>query len=278
VAARPGAKPKVSKGEIYKSVVLRIFKKRYKRGQTSVSFSRADIKAAAQQLGVDPKNVGDLVYTYRYRRELPAEIRAKAPKGQVWIIRGVGDALYRFDAVAEEYALIRPRAGLAATKVPDSTPGIIFKYALGDEQALLARVRYNRLLDIFAGVASYPLQSHLRTNIKGIGQTETDEVYVGIDARGAHYVFPVQAKGGSDNHSIVQIEQDFAMCRARFPDCICRCVAAQFFDGDKIALFLFDVDGHGEAVILREAHYRLVPTDQISEAELDSYRTLALES
>lgn len=65
---------------------------------------------------------------------------------------------------------------LAETKIPDSTPGIIAKYALNDEQALLAKVRYNRLIDIFTGVACYSLQSHLRTTVPKIGQVETDEI------------------------------------------------------------------------------------------------------
>jgi len=88
-------------------------------------------------------------------------------------------------------------------------------YALGDEQALLARVRYNRLIDIFLGITCYSLQNHLRTSVPDIGQVETDELYVGIDARGCQYVIPVQAKGGSDTLNIVQIEQDMALCEAR---------------------------------------------------------------
>lgn len=110
---------------------------------------------------------------------------------------------YLFDSVPTDYAYITPRSGLAETKVPDATPGAIAMYALDDEQAVLARVRYNRLIDIFMGVASYSLQSHLRTQVGDIGQVETDEVYVGID-----------------RHSIVQIEQDIAMCKAKFENCI----------------------------------------------------------
>lgn len=44
------------------------------------------------------------------------------------------------------------RAALAETKVADATPGMIAMYAAGDEQALLARIRYNRLIDVFMGV------------------------------------------------------------------------------------------------------------------------------
>ncbi len=264
-----------SKGKMYESCIKHIFDGRYTKGASSVDFSRADVEAAAKKLGLDPKNVGDVIHSYRYRRDLPAEIAERARKGEVWIIRGTGTAKYRFDSAPIDYAYIRPRSGLAETRIPDATPGAIAMYALDDEQALLARVRYNRLIDIFTGVASYSLQSHLRTQVGDIGQVETDEVYVGIDRQGAHYVFPVQAKGGDDRHSIVQIEQDIAMCKAKFPNCICRPIAAQFIGKEKIALFSFEEGRGGEAKILHERHYLLVEADQISKDDLERYRKLA---
>ena len=91
------------------------------------------------------------------------------------------------------------------TKVPDSTPELIRARALGDEQALLALVRYNRLIDLFLGASAHSLQNHLRTTVKGIGQVEVDEVYLAVDRYGAQYVIPVQAKGGNDQIGIVQI-------------------------------------------------------------------------
>ena len=69
---------------------------------------------------------------------------------------------------------------------------------MSDEQALLAKVRYNRLIDVFLGVAAYSLQNHLRTTVSDVGQLEIDEIYVGVDRQGRQYVMPVQAKGGSD--------------------------------------------------------------------------------
>jgi len=53
------------------------------------------------------------------------------------------------------YAIARPNPLLSETKIPDATPGIIDMYALTDEQALLAKVRYNRLVDVFTGVTCY---------------------------------------------------------------------------------------------------------------------------
>ena len=108
---------------------------------------------------------------------------------------------------------ISPNPNLAVIKIPNATLGIIGKYAFSDEQALLARVRYNRLIDIFLGITCYSLQNHFRTTVKGMVQVETDEVYVGVDKGGSHYIIPVQAKSGKDNLSQVQTAGHRAMRR-----------------------------------------------------------------
>ena len=92
------------------------------------------------------------------------------------------------------FNLIEPRQGLRTIRLPDATPASSPSTRLSDEQALLARVRYNRLLDVFTGLACYPLQSHLRTSITipsaidgtpSSSQVETDDLYVGLDEHGA---------------------------------------------------------------------------------------------
>ncbi|MCI0494152.1 endonuclease, partial [candidate division KSB1 bacterium] len=166
---------------------------------------------------------------------------------------------------------IIPNPMLSETKIPDSTPGIIAKYALNDEQALLAKLRYNRMIDIFTGITCYSLQNHLRTTVKEMGQIETDELYVGIDRKGVQYVLPVQAKGGNDQLNIIQIEQDFAMCTEKFRNLICIPIAAQFIDENLIALFSFE-NGEKGISISSEKHYRLVPHEELTDEELISYR------
>jgi hypothetical protein len=168
-----------------------------------------------------------------------------------------------------------PDNDLAHTKVPDATPGVVSRYALSDEQALLAKLRYNRLVDIFTGVTCYSIQNHLRTTVSGIGQVETDEVYIGLDKRGAHYVLPIQAKGGADELGVVQVEQDMALCEERFPGLLCRPIGAQFMQSDVIALFEFDLDEEQGVVKLAERHYKLVPQEDLTEAELQKYRQRA---
>lgn len=255
----------------YVRIIERIFDSRFAEGADEVPFEREDIVRAAEDLGIKlPKNLGDVIYSFRYRAMLPDSVKSRAPAGRDWIIRPAGSGRYRFVAT-EATVTIVPDPLLAETKIPDGTPGIIAMYALTDEQALLARLRYNRLIDVLTGVACYSLQSHLRTQVSGLGQVETDEIYVGVDRRGAHYVFPVQSKGRRDRLSIVQIEQDLALCAAKFPSLICRPIAAQFVADDLIALFESEETQAGVAKS-SERHYRLVAPDTIAEADLDAYR------
>ena len=137
---------------------------------------------------------------------------------------------------------------------------------------MLAKLRYNRLIDIFTGLTCYSIQNHLRTTVRGIGQIETDEIYVGLDNQGTHYSLTVQAKGKSDQIGVVQIEQDLALCREKFPELIPRPIAAQIMDDDSIAMFEFGTDADGSIVKLAEKRYRLLPESQLSREELALYR------
>jgi hypothetical protein len=204
---------------------------------------------------------------------LPARLRSRAPKGKQWLIQPAGKAKYRFVASALP-AQITPNAMLTRIKVPDATPGVIQLYALNDEQALLAKVRYNRLVDLFTRVTCYSLQSHLRTTVPDLGQVETDELYVGVDRGGAQYVLPVQAKGSKDHVSVVQIQQDIELCRHRYPQLICRPIGAQTLKDGTIALFEFCVSAEGVRILL-ERHYRLVPPNELTPQDLEEYRKAA---
>ena len=259
----------VRKANRYVQIIESIFFKYYREDAAEVSFERADIVKSAGELGIKlPKNLGDVLYSFRYRASLPESITQKAPEGSEWIIRPAGRAQYKF--VLTTQANLVPSRMLVQTKILDATPGVIEKYALNDEQALLAKLRYNRLIDIFTGITCYSLQNHLRTTVPAIGQVEMDEVYIGIDKRGALYVLPVQAKGGSDKIGIVQIEQDFAACATKFPTLICRSIAAQFMDRRTIALFELEQTDKGIG-ISAEKHYTLVSPDELSTEELESY-------
>lgn len=255
----------------YGPVIEKIFFSHYEDGVNNFYFHRSEIRMASAELGIEipVANYGDLLYYFRFRGQLPERVRATTTPDRPWVIRLAGTGRYRFQATA--LANILPSPGRAQTKVPDATPGVVAMYRLNDEQALLAKLRYNRLIDIFTGVTRYSLQNHLRTQVPDMGQTETDEIYVGVDRRGVHHVFPVQAKGGREKLGIVQVEQDYALCRYRFPSLVCRPIAAQFMSDDVIVLFDFE-EQNDELVVASERYYRLVPAEQLTTEDLDLYQ------
>ena len=254
----------------YTKIVESIFHAKYEAGQRQIDFKRDEIIDAAARLGVRlPKNLGDVIYSFRYRVPLPESILATAPSGRMWIIRPAGRGRYRFALVRD--TPLQPNPNLAETKIPDATPGMIAKYAFGNEQGVLARIRYNRLLDVFLGIACYSLQNHFRTTVPNVGQIETDEIYVGVDKRGAHYVLPVQAKGNKDRLNRVQIEQDIAMCADKLPDLICRPIGTQWMGDDVVALFEFE-SADDDLRVVAERHYRLVPAESVTSDDLRRYR------
>ncbi len=254
----------------YTSIIEKIFLSHYSVNKDYVEFERSDLEKVAIELNIDvPRNLGDIIYSFRFRTDFPEKIIEKAPEGKMWVIRLAGRGKYKFALVPDKP--IEPNPNMISIKIPDATPGIVAKYLLNDEQALLAKVRYNRLIDVFLAITCYSLQNHLRTTVPEMGQVETDEIYVGLDKKGKHYVVPIQAKGGTDKISIVQIEQDFGLCKHKFPLLICRPVAAQFTSEDEIVLYEFG-EGDEELGILTEKHYKLVSPDEISDADLKDYK------
>ena len=255
----------------YQAIIIDIFQRNYQGGD-QFEFEREEIAAAAHRLDITPpKNLGDVIYTFRYRKSLPEPILDTQPEDRHWLILGAGDARYRFRL--SKLTTIVPTKGMLVRKIPDATPEIISQYALTDEQALLAKIRYNRLIDVFLGIVASSLQNHLRTKIPNYGQIEIDELYVGVDSKGAQYIVPVQAKGGSDTLGVIQTIQDTIFCETqdRYKHCIPRPVSAQFMADDTIAMFELTFDGD-EVSIVREKHYRLTEAKDIDEKDLAAYR------
>jgi hypothetical protein len=254
----------------YSALIEKIFFDHYAKGTSSFEFERSELQTAARVLKIDlPANLGDVLYAMRFRTPMPDTILRTQPKGFEWIIELAGRARYRFRLAKENRIL--PNTNLAVIKIPDNTPEIIMSYALDDEQALLAKVRYNRLIDIFLGLTTFSLQNHLRTTVTGVGQIEIDEVYVGIDKHGCHYIIPVQAKGGTDQISVVQTNQDLLWCNQKFPQLRGRPISAQFVSSDQIALFELTID-NDEVRVLEERHYKLVPASELDQKEISRYR------
>jgi hypothetical protein len=270
---------------IYVSIMTELFGRHNAKSCDEFDWDRSEITEIADHLGKKvPSNIGDNIYAIRHGRDkLPDSVISLATPRH-WVLLPNGKSKYKF--VKAKNGPFPPDLALGAIKVPDSTPEIVKRYALGDEQAVLARIRYNRLIDLFFGFAAYPLQSHLRTTVNAFSrsQIETDELYVGVDRRGAQYIIPVQAKGKpkKDIISAVQAIQDIYCCREKFPNLICKSIAAQTIridstaDGSEtytIALMELDIEpgSHFDVSKVQERHYRLVSGKSITDAELVKY-------
>jgi hypothetical protein len=63
----------------YSQIIEKIFLEKYKDEMTELTFLREDIVRIAKKIGVKlPKNLGDVIYSFRYRAQLPESIRTKA--------------------------------------------------------------------------------------------------------------------------------------------------------------------------------------------------------
>ena len=83
----------------YEQLIEAIFLARYKKGSRMVPFEREDIERTAKKLKIKlPKNLGDVIYSFRFRSALPEAVSSRAPEGANWIIRLAGKAKYCFVA------------------------------------------------------------------------------------------------------------------------------------------------------------------------------------
>jgi hypothetical protein len=141
---------------IYDRLMSEIFKRHDGENRDEFGFERDEMTAILREWGESVRNLGDVPYSYRGgRRLLPDDI---ASTGN-WVIEGRGRGRYAFRRLSRSpYIAIPP--DLQAISVLDATPDIILKYGGSDEQGLLTRVRYNRLVGAF--------------NNRGRGQGQTD--------------------------------------------------------------------------------------------------------
>jgi len=56
----------------YAQIIEDIFFSKFKEGDTRVEFTREEFATSAEKLGIElPKNLGDIIYSFKYRNPLP---------------------------------------------------------------------------------------------------------------------------------------------------------------------------------------------------------------
>jgi hypothetical protein len=281
------------KKQTYNRIIESVFADKRPAGSRRFGFSRDDLLKAASKLGLEihgdetvvARNIGDIIYAFRFRKDFPASILRTAPDGKMWIILGKGIGAYEFRLITTPTLAADPNWRI--TRLHDATPEIVRRFKLNDEQAVLARIRYNRLIDIFCRCVTYSLQNHLRTNIQGIGQIEIDELYVGANRQGEHFIIPVQVKREKDRLGVSQLLQDLEYCEKAHLGMQPRAIGAQMMkyeeEGehyDRIVLFEFKCEDTGEDVRITKAaerHFVLLPHTKITASDLAMAKTVSEE-
>lgn len=104
--------PAATKPNRYAQIIERVFLDNYRRGSASVEFTREEFKDIAAGLKIRlPDNLGDILYSFRYRYELPRSVLAKQPKGLEWAIFPAGQRPTRYRFAAVPSATVIPAKG-----------------------------------------------------------------------------------------------------------------------------------------------------------------------
>lgn len=217
------------------------------RSSDDVPFSKEDLVRHGDEIrrrgiterSLAVKNIPDIIYTYRARAELPAEILAFGN----YAIVGRGKGLYSFARIARHNRIVLPK-GRKLVRVKNAIPEWARPFMTDDEQGMLTAMANNDLVARHLQLKrAFRLQSHLRCAVGGYGQVEIDEIHVGEDGAGRHVVIAIEAKDRSD-HDLLNIAQLYGSGRALrhlFPEHDVRLLGAKPVGDRAISLCQFRI-------------------------------------
>ncbi len=247
---------------LYDKVLLKVFHQHYNQGAEYLKFSKDELAEACEQYGVTIKNIPDIIYTYRTRRVLPDDIR----KTGHWAIEPAGRGFYAFRLLQNSPHFNIPFYDYAPIDIHNAIPELVEKLLRYDEQSLLTRVLYNRLIDIFTGLTCFHIQNHYRSFVEGMGEVELDALYVGIDKTGKLYILPIEAKSQAENDMIgrIQISQMAKLVRQDFADLDRRILAIKYLKDGTIVIIEFDDQVEPDDFkIVSVSRFRLIRQEQL---------------
>ena len=246
----------------YDEVILRAFQRHYQEGSSFLEFSKDELNEICLELGIVVRNIPDIVYTFRSRRRLPKEIR----KTGHWAIAPAGHGTYAFQQLANPPHFEIPFGDYTPIDIYNAIPEVVEGLLRQDEQSLLTRILYNRLVDIFTGLACFHIQNHYRSSVSGLGEVELDALYVGVDKAGDLFVLPIEAKSQAENELIgrIQISQMVRLVRQDFGDLHRRILAVKALSDGTIAMIEFsDHDEPDSIGIVSVSRFSMIRRDRV---------------
>ena len=252
----------------YDEVLLGVFLAHYKEGADRLVFRKDELLEICREHGITVRNIPDIVYTYRARRPLPSRILSTGH----WAIEPAGRGKYAFRLLHNPPRFDIPFRDYAPVDIYNAIPEVVEGLLRHDEQSLLTRVLYNRLVDIFTGLTCFHIQNHYRSFVADMGEVELDALYVGVDKTGVLFIVPVEAKSEGESEMIgrVQISQMAKLVRQSFPHLRRRILAIKALSDRTISIAEFDDHQEPDDLgIVSVARFRLIrrgPNDSPSGA------------
>jgi hypothetical protein len=227
-----------NQGTDYDKVILEVFLHHYRKGAAHLKFKKDELAEACLKHGITVKNIPDIIYTYRSRRMLPARILATGH----WAIEPAGRGAYAFRLLRNPPYFEIPFGDYAPVDIYNAIPEVVEGLLRQDEQSLLTRVLYNRLVDIFTGLTCFHIQNHYRSFVVGMGEVELDALYVGVDKTGTLFVLPIEAKSRAESEMIgrIQVSQMAKLVRQDFAELRRRILAVKALADGTIAMVEFE--------------------------------------
>lgn len=149
------------KRTLYARAITEVFQRVFKIESDHLPFSKAMLEEVDRELNLHIKNIPDVPYAFRVGRyPIPDEIERTGN----WIIEGRGKGRYGFTRLKRSPYITIP-SELSITEIPEATPDVVLKYGGRDEQGMLTRIRYNRLVGTFLSLTDFHLQGHVRTSV-----------------------------------------------------------------------------------------------------------------
>jgi hypothetical protein len=241
----------------YDEVILEVFLRHYREDADYLIFQKDELTEICRKHGITVRNIPDIVYTYRARRMLPAQILATGH----WAIESAGRGAYAFRLLRNPPHFQIKFGDYAPVDIYNAIPEVVEGLLRQDEQSLLTLILYNRLIDIFTGLTCFLIQNHYRNFVADTGEVELDALYVGVDKKGKLFVVPIEAKSQAENEMIgrVQISQMAKLIRQDFSKLHRRILAVKALTDGTIGMVEFDDQEEPDDFgIVSVSRYRLI--------------------
>ncbi len=195
----PGERPR------YASAIEDVFFAHYSEGTEFIEFQRGELLESLRRNNLTVSNLPDLVYMYRSRRPLPQRILATGN----WAIDNIGRGWYGFLKLKNKPHFSIDFNEIAPIDIYNAIPDLVEGYLRDDEQSLLTRVLYNRLVDIYTSMTCFLVQNHYRSTVearRGRTEVEVDALYTGVNTQGELCAIPIEAKSAGDTEMLGRVQ------------------------------------------------------------------------